>query len=166
MYVKLNDKGTIFQDTSANQTVSGNVPVKVRATNRVKSALKNNILTEVKDSEAKAQIKEAQGKKDEARKERTTSDSQKLTESATKMVELQAENERLKQENAEQSKKLEAKADSTDNSNSNMELSNLKKMKRADLEKLATDLGIDGSDTEKYSTISILAEAVYEAEGK
>lgn len=61
MYVKLRDAGTIFHDGSQDATVSGSLPVKVKATPKVKEAVKSGVLTEVDDKAAQIEIEKAAG---------------------------------------------------------------------------------------------------------
>lgn len=53
MYVRLNDKGSIFHDMSQDVTLTGANPVNVKSTKRVKDAIKSGVLIEVEDKEAK-----------------------------------------------------------------------------------------------------------------
>ncbi len=53
MYVKLNDKGGLFHDASQDASVTGPLPVEVKKTKRVASALKDQLLVAVPDTEAK-----------------------------------------------------------------------------------------------------------------
>jgi len=62
MYVILRDKGTIFHDGGQDVSVTGTVPVKVRATPKVNKAVSDGILIKVDDKEAEAQVAKAAGK--------------------------------------------------------------------------------------------------------
>lgn len=61
MYVKLRDAGTIFHDGSQDATVTGTLPVKVKASAKVKEAVKSGVLVQVEDKAAEIEIEKAAG---------------------------------------------------------------------------------------------------------
>ena len=59
MYVKLRDRGTIFNDHTQDVAVTGNLPVKVKKTDKVKDGIRTGILIEVESKDAEKAIAEA-----------------------------------------------------------------------------------------------------------
>jgi len=99
MYVKLRDAGTIFHDASQNKGVTGSLPAELKATDKVKNAVRAGILLEVKEDEAKAAIKKAEKAAD--KKASNGTNSQKLANANSKIKGLKTDNETLTEENDE-----------------------------------------------------------------